>query len=495
MKPEFFLGIDIGSSSIKVALVEKHSGKCISQTNEPKDEMSMLSLKKGWAEQNPEDWWKHTCTAIQNILQKNNIDPEQIVGLGIAYQMHGLVLVDKEGLILRNSIIWCDSRAVKIGDKAYNQLGEAFCDEHLLNSPGNFTASKLRWVKENEPAIFEKIHKVMLPGDYIAYRFTGDIATTVSGLSEGIFWDFKNEEISKDILEFFGLDIEIIPNIVDSFGLQGRISKKGAEESGLKSGTPVLYRAGDQPNNALSLDVFHPGEIAATAGTSGVVYAIADNVTVNETSRINNFAHVNHQKAKKRIGKLLCINGAGIQYRWLRNNLSVSSYQEMNHLAAEVEVGSEGVSLIPFGNGAERMLDNKIVDSRILGLDLNRHSKNHICRAALEGIAFAFAYGMEILEKEGVDATVLKAGNDNLFQADIFGKTIATLLNKEIQIYNTSGAIGAARACILESSSHDNFSSFLKSDHIRTISSEKNLSNYQLAYEKWKTELESTINK
>ncbi len=492
----YYLGIDLGSSSVKIALVERSSGKNIGVVQEPEEEMSMYALQKGWAEQKPEDWWDFVCKGIKKIKKTHNVAEKDIVGIGIAYQMHGLVIVGENGEPLRKSIIWCDSRAVEIGNKAYQEIGELACDENLLNSPSNFTASKLGWVKEHEPEIFKQVSKFMLPGDYLAYRFSSTINTTISGLSEGIFWDFKKDAISEDILNHFQIPQSLVPDIVDTFGNQGKVSAKGAEESGLLEGTPILYRAGDQPNNALSLNVFHPGEVAATGGTSGVVYAITNNLSVKESSRVNNFAHVNYQKnIAKNIGKLLCINGAGIQYRWLLNNLAVTSYEEMNMLASEIEIGSDGVCLIPFGNGAERMLLNQDIGTRIVNLNLNRHSKAHICRAALEGIAFSFVYGIEIMKSDGIEAKVIRAGNDNLFRSEIFANTIATLIQQEIEIFNTTGAVGAARACTIASNGYDTFSSLMKNDHVMTYVPFKNKEQYQKAYNDWKKELGLIINK
>ena len=493
---KYYLGIDLGSSSIKIALVESDTGKNVGVVQEPEQEMSMYAFKKGWAEQKPEDWWNYACKGIAKIKKIHNISKNDISGIGISYQMHGLVIVDVNGKPLRKSIIWCDSRAVEIGNTAYQQIGSDFCDKHLLNSPANFTASKLKWVKENEPDVFDNIYKFMLPGDYIAYRFSDIINTTVSGLSEGVFWDFKEDNVSSSVLNHFGIQQSLVPDIVDTFSQQGTVSAKGAEQCGLLEGTPILYRAGDQPNNALSLNVFHPGEVAATGGTSGVVYAITDNLSVKESSKVNNFAHVNYKKSgTKNIGKLLCINGAGIQYRWLLNNLSVSSYEEMNQLASEVAVGSDGVCLIPFGNGAERMLSNKDVGTSIVNLNLNRHSTAHLCRAALEGIAFSFVYGIEIMKSDGIEAKVIRAGNDNLFRSEIFANTISTLIGHEIEIYNTTGAIGAARACALKDGNFDTFSSFMKNDHVMTYMPFKDKTGYEIAYQNWKKELKRILNK
>ncbi|MCL7765346.1 FGGY family carbohydrate kinase [Polaribacter sp. Z014] len=493
----YYVGLDIGSSSIKAALVEIATGKSLGVVQEPKEEMGMFAKKNGWAEQKPNDWWLHICNAITKLKKEYNISRTQIKGIGISYQMHGLVLVDKNGEPLRKSIIWCDSRAVEIGNNAFTEIGEEKCASHLLNSPANFTASKLKWVKENEPDIYSQIYKFMLPGDYVAYKFSNKINTTISGLSEGIFWDFKNDTIADFLLENYGIDKSLVPDIVDTFGVQSLVDEKGEQESGLAAGTPIYYRAGDQPNNALSLNVFNPGEVAATGGTSGVVYAVTDSLSAKESSRVNNFAHVNYQKgAAARIGKLLCINGAGIQYRWLLNNLAVSSYEDMNTLASEIPVGSDGVCLIPFGNGAERMLNNKEIGTRIVNMNLNNHHKGHMCRAALEGIAFSFVYGMEIMKSDGIDPTVMRAGNDNLFRSEIFANTVATLIEQEIEIYNTTGAIGAARAADLHKGDFEAFGkAIMDNDHVMTFMPFKDKKPYLDAYENWKKELELVLNK
>ena len=493
----YYLGLDIGSSSIKAALVEVETGKSLGVVQEPKEEMGMFAQKNGWAEQKPSDWWLHICNAITKLKKEYNISRTQIKGIGVSYQMHGLVLVDKEGEPLRKSIIWCDSRAVAIGNQAFSEIGEDKCATQLLNSPANFTASKLKWVKENEPDIYKKIYKFMLPGDFVAYKFSNTINTTISGLSEGIFWDFKNDTIADFLLEHYGIDKNLVPDIVDTFGKQSSVDEKGAAESGLEVGTPIFYRAGDQPNNALSLNVFNPGEVAATGGTSGVVYAVTESLSAKESSRVNNFAHVNYTKGSAaRIGKLLCINGAGIQYRWLLNNLAVSSYEEMNNLASDIAIGSDGVCLIPFGNGAERMLNNKEIGTRIVNLNLNNHHKGHMCRAALEGIAFSFVYGMEILKSDGIKPSVIRAGNDNLFRSEIFANTVATLIEQEIEIYNTTGAIGAARAANLNKGDFESFSkTIMDNDHVMTFMPFKDKKPYLEAYNNWKKELELILNK
>lgn len=487
----YYIGYDIGSSSIKVALVEAKSGKKIVVLNEPQNEMEIVSLHPNWAEQDPEIWWEHICVATKRAIRESNIDASKISGIGISYQMHGLVIVDEKCNPLRNAIIWCDSRAIEIGNKAFAEIGEQKCGTHLLNSPGNFTASKLKWVKENEPDIYEKIYKYMLPGDFIASKLTGEITTTKNGLSEGMLWDYKENKVADWLLDYYGIDQSLTPTIVENFTNQGLVNEKASKESGLPIGIPVVYRAGDQPNNALSLNVLNPGEVAATGGTSGVFYAVTDVVSEQKGTRVNNFVHVNYEIETPRIGKLLNINGAGIQYRWLRNNMGSETYESMNRKASKIAIGSDGVVVIPFGNGAERMFNNKNIGTHFLNLNLNTHTNAHLFRASLEGIAFSFVYGMEILKEDNATINVIRAGNDNLFRSEIFSNTVATLIGHEIEIYNTTGAVGAARAVGLTDGDFEKFgSSITKNDHVMTFMPLKNKEPYEEAYKNWKKELE-----
>ena len=492
----YYIGFDIGSSSVKVALVDAVTGKKIIALHEPQEEMAITSLQSDWAEQDPNSWWEYVCKATKRLIKEANIPPKEISGIGISYQMHGLVVVDESGKPLRDSIIWCDSRAIDIGNKAFENIGEEKCASNLLNSPGNFTASKLKWVKDNEPELYEKIYKYMLPGDYIAYRLTGEMNTTKNGLSEGILWDYKEDKVAGWLLDYYGINPSLTPTIVQNFSNQGEVDQKGSQESGIPFGTPVIYRAGDQPNNALSLNILKPGEVAATGGTSGVIYAVTDILKSKESSRINNFAHVNYSPETTNVGKLLCINGAGIMYRWLRNNMGEESYEAMNKRASKVAVGSDGVVVIPFGNGAERMLNSMNIGTHFINLNLNRHSSSHLCRAALEGIAFSFVYGMEILKDDNAKINVIRAGNDNLFRSEIFSNTVATLIGHEIEIYNTTGSVGAARACGLTDGDFEKFgNNITKNDHVMTFMPLKNKEPYEMAYQHWKMELKKKLNR
>ncbi len=441
----YLLGYDLGSSSVKAALVRASDGATVGLAHYPDAEMAILAPQPDWAEQHPAVWWEAVGQVTQRLLVATGIAPEQILGIGVGYQMHGLVMLNAQGEVLRPAIIWCDSRAVATGDQAFADLGADYCLEHLLQSPGNFTASKLRWVRQNEPAIFEKIHQFLLPGDYIAYRMTGEICTTVTGLSEGICWDFKTNCPAQQLLDYYGIPATMLPNVVPVFGQQGKLTTEAATYLGLAAGIPISYRAGDQPNNALSLNVLQPGDVAATGGTSGVVYAVTDQPQPDPEMRVNSFAHVNYTPERPLTGVLLCINGAGSQYRWLRQMLGDLTYPQMEQVAATVPIGADGICMLPFGNGAERMLGNQSPGAKILGLDFNRHGREHLCRAALEGIAFAFVYGMEAMRELGIPLRVVRVGNDNLFQSAIFSTTIATLMNVEIEMLDTTGAAGAAK--------------------------------------------------
>ena len=485
----YLLGYDIGSSSVKASLVNAESGKCVASAFYPKTEAEIIAVQPGWAEQKPEMWWANLKLATRDVMDASSIRKEDIAAIGISYQMHGLVCVDKNQQVLRPAIIWCDSRAVPYGEKAFHSLGEERCLSHLLNSPGNFTASKLAWVKENEPEIYARIDKIMLPGDYIAMKLTGEVCTTVSGLSEGMFWDFKNNEVAKFLMEYYGFDSSLIAAIKPTFSEQGRVTTFAAAELGLKEGTPVTYRAGDQPNNALSLNVFNPGEIASTAGTSGVVYGVNGAVNYDSQSRVNTFAHVNHTAEQTRLGVLLCINGTGILNSWVKRTVVPAgvSYAEMNELAAQAPIGSGGISILPFGNGAERMLQNRETGCSINGINFNLHTRNHIIRAAQEGIVFSFKYGIDIMEGMGMDVRKIHAGHANMFLSPIFRDTLAGVTGATIELYDTDGSVGAAKGAGIGAGIYkDHNEAFATLYKLAVI--EPNLTNkaaYEDAYQRW----------
>ncbi len=499
MSGRYLLGFDVGSSSVKASLVDADSGVCVASSFYPEKEAPIIAVKAGWAEQDPQMWWDNAKLSLKKVMADASVKGEDIKAIGISYQMHGLVCVDKNLKVLRPSIIWCDSRAVPYGEKAFEEIGADKCLSHLLNSPGNFTAAKLAWVKENEPAVYDRIYKIMLPGDYIAMKLSGSVNTTISGLSEGMFWDFKNRETAGFLLDYYGFDKSLIADIVPTFSVQGEVSAEAAAELGLKEGTPISYRAGDQPNNALSLNVFNPGEIASTAGTSGVVYGVLGEVNYDKRSRVNTFAHVNYTKDIDRLGVLLCINGTGILNAWVRRTVAPEgiSYSDMNEMMASVPIGSDGVTIIPFGNGAERVLENKEIGCSIHGINFNKHGKAHIMRAAQEGIVFSFCYGMEVMQQMGMDISKIHAGKANMFLSDIFRNTLAGVSGAEIELYETDGSVGAAKGAGMGCGIYkDNTEAFETLKKLAVIEpDEKSRNEYLEAYSLWKETLQNTVSK
>ena len=489
----YLLGYDIGSSAIKASLVDVDTGMAVASAVSPRTEMEITAVRKGWAEQSPEMWWEHIVKATSEIRSETGSKADEIEAIGIAYQMHGLVAVDSVMRVVRPAIIWCDSRAVSIGRRAFEEIGKEKCLRRLLNSPGNFTASKVKWVMENEPEIYEKIHRIMLPGDYIAMRMTGEIRTSVQGLSEAVLWDFERREKAGFLMDYYGISSELIPDTVPAFSVQGELTGNAVKELGLKKGIKVCYRGGDQPNNALSLNVLSPGEIAATAGTSGVVYGVTDSLDYDKDSRVNTFVHVNHSPEAPRYGVLLCVNGAGILNSWLKETISgpenqLVDYHKMNSMASDIPAGSEGLLVIPYGNGAERTLGDSEPGASIHGLCFNTHGQAHLCRAVQEGIAFALNYGLEIMREAGTEVKIIRAGHANMFLSPVFAKALSTVSGADIELYDTDGARGAATGAGIGSGIYrDAGDAFRKFVPLVTVQPDMDTrENYLEAYGRWR---------
>ncbi len=484
------LGIDLGTSAIKVAVIDAATGVCVAAAQYPATEMPITALHTGWAEQAPEQWWEHTQTAILKLCASGAFDPAAIAAIGIAYQMHGLVLLDKDRKVLRDAIIWCDSRAVEIGAQAFEQIGPEKCLTQLLNSPGNFTAAKLAWVKAHEPAIYAQVDKVLLPGDYLALQLTGEVCTTIAAMSEGVFWDFARHSLSADLLEYYGFDRSLIPEVKPVFGEHGLLQSTLAAQLGLSAGIPICYKAGDQPNNALSLNVLQPGEVAATAGTSGVIYAVSDQLRYDPVSRVNSFAHVNHSRELHRIGVLLCINGCGSMNRYVKDNFAQGiGYEAMNAAAAGIDPGSDGLMVFPFGNGAERMLHNRLIGASLHGMDFNRHTPAHLFSATQEGIAFAFRYGLEIMQGTGIQPHILRAGKANLLLSSLFTKVLVDVTGVPLELRQSDGSIGAAIGAGIGLGYYSDAAEALGNAKVlRTIEPDCDHP-YEALYQQWKTRL------
>lgn len=494
----YLLGIDLGSSSVKVSAIDSDTGRRVGSEVSPEDEMDIRAVNSGWAEQDPESWWKHVVLAIRKLLRSGDLHADDVYAVGISYQMHGLVCIDEQQNVLRPAIIWCDSRATDIGHRAFKEIGPKYCLQNFLNSPGNFTASKLRWIRENEPDTYSNIHNIMLPGDYIAMKLTGRVCTTFSGLSEGILWNYKEDQLAHELLDYYDINKDLIPDPVTSFSHQGNLSASAANETGLRKSTMLTYRAGDQPNNAFSLNVLNPGEVAATAGTSGVIYGITDSPVYDEQSRVNTFVHVNHTPDNDRYGVLLCVNGAGILNRWLRKQLGLNqmlTYHQMNKQAADASIGSDGLIILPFGNGAERILVNRNIGSHIHNLDFNRHGASHIMRAAQEGIVFSLCYGLKIMQTMRLSVNTIRAGHSNMFLSPVFRDAFVHTTGIQLEVYDTDGAQGAARAARIGAEIYANYSdAFVGLHRMEQLDPEPGKQQiYQEAYHRWLSVLESKL--
>ncbi len=442
-----WLGIDLGSSSVKVSLLDESGGQVLARTTVPElGEMGMTRPKPGWAEQSPELWWDLTCQGIRQVMEGR--DASNLRGIGIAYQMHGLVCMGANDEVLRPAILWCDSRAVEIGERYFGEIGRDKCLAHLHQSPGNFTVSKLAWVRENEPDVYAKIDKVGLPGDYLAYRLSGEWQTTDGGLSEAAAWDFSKGEMANFLMGGMGLKASLWPNRVPILGLQCEVSRAAAAELGIPAGVPISYRAGDQPNNAFALGANAPGDVAASGGTSGVLYGVSEAPLADAQQRVNPFLHVTHRQDQPRIGVLMCLNGAGSQMAWLRRITGVD-YDQLNEQASSVSPGADGLTCLPFGMGAERILGNRTVGMQWRGGDFGKHGVGELSRACFEGIALAFRYGAEAMAAAGVEIRSVRAASSGLFLSPVFAQALADLLQAPIDCIAANGADGAARAAAL----------------------------------------------
>ncbi len=439
------LGYDVGSSFVRATLLDSGTGARLASATFPGEEMKIISRQYGWAEQDPRMWWENIVLCTRELVSRTNLVVDAI---GVSAQMHGLVCVDSEKRAVRPCITWADSRAVPYGNRAFEDLGHDKCLSHILNSPGNFTISKLAWVKDNEPETYYKTDKVLLPADYVVMKLTGEVSTTVEGLSEGMLWDFSEKRPAQFLFDYFGLDARLVPPIVPIFGEQGRLSAEAASVLGLRPGIPVTYRSGDQPNSAFSLAVLNPGEVAATAGTSANVFGVCtDSTGPDPKSRVNTFAHVNYTTDNPRNCMILCLNGAGSFLSWVKRNLAsdVADFDGLDALADSAPIGCDELTILPFGNGSERLLGNRDVGCQFRGLNFNIHSNAHIIRAGLEGIVFTLQYGIEIMKGMGIDVNVIHAPMSRMFRSRVFRQTFADVSGATIEFYDTDGSVGAAQ--------------------------------------------------
>lgn len=433
-----FLGIDVGTSSVKVSIVGEDGVILASATAPASSERAINSPNPNWAEQNPEDWWEDAQQAILNLPLEARL---QVEAIGIAYQMHGLVLVDSQFQPVRPSIIWCDGRNIQESQILAESLGLDALENRLLNKPGTLTLAKLAWVAEHEPETLAKAHTFGLPGDFIAYKLTGEWSTTKSGYSEMVGWDFGASIPFEEGFRKAGWKLplpEARPNLEEGAPIQKVI----AEKLGLPPSARVTYRAGDQPNNAFGLGVLQQGETAISAGTSGVLYGIGDS-SPGLHEGINRFLHVNSQ-----IGVLMCLNGVGSALAFARRTwFQNQSYEALSELASQANP-ENCPYFFPFGNGAERILSERAF-SGFTELDFNRHNLPELARSVFEGIAFAYRLGSEKMEKAGCLSKVVNGTESGLLKSSFFAQLLANELQVELILSEGDGSTAAARGAAL----------------------------------------------
>lgn len=444
----YLLGIDIGTSGTKTVLFDEAGNTIASALGE----YPLYQPNVGWAEQDPEDWWKATFSTIKAVLGKSGVNPSDVKGVGLSGQMHGAVLLDKDNQVLRKAIIWCDQRSSAECDQITSIIGK----ERLIEITANpaltgFTASKVMWVKNNEPEIFEKVKKILLPKDYIRFKLTGEFATEVSDASGMQFMDIPKRKWSSEVLDKLGIDKGLLGDVYESQEVSGKVHKAAAELTGLKEGTPVVGGAGDQAAGAVGNGIVRPGVISSTIGTSGVVFAFSENVSIDPKGRVHTFCH-----AVPNTWHIMGVTqGAGLSLKWFRDNfcieekrtaelMGIDPYVLMDQEADRVEAGCSGLIYLPYMMGERTPHLDPNAKGVFFGLSA-KHEKQDMLRAVMEGVVYSLKDCLEIIKEMGVDVSEVRAsgggGKSKLWrqmQSDVFGTEITTINSSE------GGALGVA---------------------------------------------------
>lgn len=435
----YLLGVDIGTSGTKVLAINE-TGKIAASTSA---EYPLLTPRPLWAEQHPQDWWSATCICIRKIVE--TIPPEQIVGIGLSGQMHGLVMLDDKNEVLRPAILWCDQRTQAQCDWITETVGASTLIEETCNPVlTGFTAPKMVWARDNEPEVFSQARMHLLPKDYVRFKLTGEFATEVSDASGTSLLNVPKREWSTPVLDKLEIPIEHLPRVYESFEVSGKISRDGAAATGLKEGTPVVGGGGDQAAGAVGNGIVQSGVISVTTGTSGVVFAFADSPAIDRALRVHTFCHAVPNKWHV-MGVML---SAGGSLRWYRDALCISEmqvaqvmgidpYELIAREADAAPAGSEGLLFLPYLTGERTPHPDPTARGGFIGLTV-RHNKAHMARAVLEGVAFGLKDSLEILRTMNVSIGNVRASGGGArssvwrqIQADIFGYPLSTMAADE----------------------------------------------------------------
>ncbi len=443
-----FLGIDVGTGGSRAVLIDSSGAIVASATIE---HAPFASPEIGWAEQNPEDWRRASIEAIRQVLANENVNAEDIAAVGLSGQMHGAVFLDKFDKVLRPSIIWCDQRTENQCRELTEKIGAEKLIE-LVSNPAlpNFTLTKMLWVRENEPEIWRKVKCVLLPKDYVRFCLTGDKATDVSDASGTLMLDVRNRKWSKEILAASEIGESLLPELYESAEITGTISAECAAETGLLKGTPVVAGASDNAAGAIGMGIVRVGSVSATVGTSGVIFAVTDKPSIDLRGRIHTFCHA----APNRWHVTGVTQAAGLSLRWFRDNFSLNeNYDDLTAESAKISVGADGLLWTPYLMGERTPHIDSNVRASLIGLTAS-HTKAHVVRAILEGVAFSLRDSLEIFKDLDIPIQTIKLGGGGArsslwrqIQADVYGRAVEIVESDEGAAYGAVllAGVGAGR--------------------------------------------------
>lgn len=437
----YLIGIDLGTSGVKTVLFDE-SGKPVASSTV---EYPLYQPNLGWAEQDPEDWWKGTCESINNVMLKSGVNKQDVKGVGLSGQMHGAVLLDKNDKVLRKAIIWCDQRSAAECDQITQLVGK----ERLIEITANpaltgFTASKVMWVKNNEPQIFEKIAKILLPKDYIRLRLTGEYATEVSDASGMQFMNIAQRKWSSEVLGKLEISESMLGKMYESQEVTGKVTASAAAITGLNEGTIVVGGAGDQAAGAVGNGIVKPGVVSSTIGTSGVVFAYTDKLTIDPLGRVHTFCHA----VPNTYHIMGVTQGAGLSLKWFRDNFcmeelmtaelsNIDVYKLLDAEAENITPCSDGLVYLPYLMGERTPHLDPDARGVFFGLTA-KHTKPHFVRSIMEGVTYSLRDCLEIIRGMGVEVSEVRAsgggGKSKIWrqmQADVFGTNINRIFSDE----------------------------------------------------------------
>jgi len=440
----YVLGIDVGTGGTRALIIDEQGRVVASATEEHEP---FASPKIGWAEQRPEDWWRATGIAVKSALAKAKLSGDAIACVGFSGQMHGAVMLDEKMQVVRPALIWCDQRTEKQSRDLADKIGESKLIQLTCNPPlTNFTLTKFLWTRENEPQNWVRVRHVMLPKDYVRFRLSGERAIDMADASGTLLLDVTNRRWSREVLDATGIDERILPSLHESPDVCGQVSVEGAAATGLKPGTPVVAGAGDQAAGATGMGIVRPGAVSATIGTSGVVFAATDRPALDPRGRLHTFCHA----IPGRWHVMGVTQAAGLSLRWFRDQFGAGTndgrdpYERLSDEAAKVPAGSEGALWAPYLMGERTPHLDPNARGALVGLSAS-HTRAHVIRAIMEGVAFSLRDTFTIFDEMRVPVSNVRLGGGGArselwrqIQADVYGRDVEIVEAEEGAAYGAA---------------------------------------------------------